>query len=383
MVSRAPDPLTADPWIEVIGTAIEHNVRELHRYTGRRLLAVAKNNANGIGTREVGPILDAMPEVHALAVVRVDEALTLRASGVSKPIVMMAHVSGEEADLLVDAGVRLTPFHDDSLTWLRSIADRRKQPVPIHIFVDTGMNRIGMPYTRAVPWISELAASGAAAIEGAYTMFSGAERDGSPFDLVHLKRFKAVVDECRSLGIDLGVLHGAPSIQVVQLPEARELDLIRPGGAIYGLDAYRRNAFGEPAMDLRPVFRLRARISRVELLAAGEGVSFEHRYRASEPTWVATVPIGHTDGYPATAAGNTVALVGDTLYPVIGQVSSNHTVLEIGRGQTVNVGDVATLVGPDRVEISPIEIAKNTGLERDYWTMTRLNALIHRKVVST
>ena len=58
-------------------------------------------------------------------------------------------------------------------------------------------------------------------------------------------------------------------------------------------------------MDLKAVFRLRARIARVERLAPGEGVSFGHRYRAERPTWVATVPIGHTDGYPADAAGNT------------------------------------------------------------------------------
>ena len=168
----------------------------------------------------------------------------------------------------------------------------------------------------------------------------------------------------------------------MHLPEAQGLDLIRPGGAIYGLNAHRTTASGEAAMDLKTVFRLRARISRVELVGTGEGVSFEHRYRAAEPTWVATVPIGHTDGYPAAGAGNSMALVGDALYPVIGQVSSNHTILEISRLKTVDVGDVATLVGPDRVEITPREIARNSGLERDYWIMTRLNALLHRVVVS-
>ena len=156
MSLRTPDPLTADPWIEVIDTAIEHNVRELHRYSGLRLIAVAKNNANGIGIRQVGPILDRLPEVHALAVVRVDEALALRASGVTKPILMMAHVAGDEAQLLVDAGVRLTPFHNNSLDWLQPIAERRGHPVPVHVFVDTGMNRIGMPHERAVPFLGSL-----------------------------------------------------------------------------------------------------------------------------------------------------------------------------------------------------------------------------------
>ncbi len=378
---RAPDDRTADPWVEVISGAIVNNVRELRRHSGLPLLAVVKNNANGIGMRQVGPILDAMSEVSMLAVVRVDEALALRECGVEKPILMMAHVAGSEAELLVRAGVRLTPFHDDALEWLEPIAASTGQAVPVHLFVDTGMNRIGMPHGRAVAWIRRLAESTAIDIEGTYTMFSGARHDGGRFDVEHLRRFDAVVKECRDLGIDLGHLHGAPSTQVVDLPESRSLDMIRPGGAIYGLDAHRTDADGALIMDLHPVFRLRARVTRVELLMPGEGVSFEHRYRAVEPTWIATVPIGHTDGYPSNAAGKTVALVEQRLYPLIGAVSSNHTILELGGETTIKVGDVATLIGPDRDEIAPIEVARRSGIERDYWTMTRLNSLLHRVVV--
>lgn len=346
------------------------------------MMAVVKNNANGVGIREVGTILDPLPEVEALAVVRVDEALALRECGVSKPILLMAHVSGPEAELLVRSEVRLTPFHPDSRERMSDLARRCGRPVPIHVHIDTGTNRVGVPYERAVPWISDLVDSGAVIIEGTYTMFSGAIRDDESFDLEHLRRFASVVDECRELGINLGRLHGAPSHQVVHLPEARELDLIRPGGAIYGLDTYRAGASGSSTMDLKAVFRLRARIARVERLAPGEGVNFGHRYRAERPTWVATVPIGHTDGYPADAAGNTEALVGETLFPVIGQVSSNHTILEIGAEKLVEVGDVATLVGPDREEITPAEVAARSGLLRDYWVMTKLNPLLPRLVVN-
>ena len=379
--TRIPDPKTADPWVEVIAGALQNNVRELHRFTKRPLLAVAKNNANGVGIRQVGPILDGLPEVYGLAVVRVDEALALREMGVVKPILMMAHAVGEEAEVLARSGVRLTPFHDDSVEWLAVLANKLGAPVPIHTFVDTGMNRIGMPYERAVNWISGLASSGVATIEGAYTMFSGAERDGEAFDLEHLRRFVSVVSECRQMGIDLGLLHGAPSFQTVHMPTTHKLDLIRPGGAIYGLQGYRNDATGKEVMDLQPVYRLRARIVRVEQLTPGEGVSFHHRYRADEPTWIATVPIGHTDGYPREAVGTTLALVGETLYPVVAVVSSNHTILEIGGSKTVNVGDIATLIGPDRDEITSDRVARNSGLDRDSWLTTKLNPFLHRVVV--
>ncbi len=370
-----------DPWVEVIEDALRHNVRELHRYGGRPLLAVAKNNANGIGIAAAGPILDSMDEVVGLAVVRVGEAVALREAGVTKPILLMAHVAGDEAEMLIGLGVRLTPFHDDSAELLADLARRSGGPVPVHVFVDTGMHRIGMPYGRAADWIAGLAASGAVKIEGAYTMFSGAIRDGEVFDREHLRRFLAVVADVQARGVDLGVLHGAPSDQLVRSPEVNALDLIRPGGAIYGLNEYRTDPAGNPIMDLRPVFRLRARLVRVEQLQTGEGVSFHHRYRAERPTWIATIPVGHTDGYPKDAAGNAHVLVGERLYPVIGLVSSNHTIIEVGEDKTVAVGDIATLVGPDREEITPIELARRTGLERDYWLVTKLNPLLARRVV--
>lgn len=370
-----------DPWVEVIADALRHNVRELHRYSGRRLMAVAKNNASGIGIAEVGPILDAMDEVAGLAVVRVNEAMALRYAGARKPILMMAHVGIDDAAPLVGRGVRLTPFHDDAREQFATLAKRIGHPVPVHLFVDTGMNRIGMPYRRAADWIVDLHATGAVEIEGTYTMFSGAIRDGVPFDLEHMRRFLAVVEEVRSRGVDPGVLHGAPSDQLVRTPELRELDLIRPGGAVYGFDEYRTDPAGLPIMDLKPVFRLRARVVRVEQLPKGEGVSFNHNYRAVRPTWIATIPVGHTDGYPKDAAGNAEVLLGDRLYPVIGVVSTNHTIIEVGEEPAVAVGDIATLVGPDAEEVTPIFVARQTGLERDSWLMTKLSARLGRRVV--
>ena len=129
------------------------------------------------------------------------------------------------------------------------------------------------------------------------------------------------------------------------------------------------------------MYRLRAPVVRVELLAAGEGASFHHRYRADEPTWIATLPIGHTDGYPRGAANKATVLIGDALYPVIAEVSSNHTILEIGPDKTVEVGDIATLVGPDRSEVTPDTVARSSGLERDYWLTTKLNPLLKRITV--
>lgn len=379
---RVPDPESFDPWVEVIADAIRNNVKEIYRYTkGCRLLAVAKNNANGIGLREIGPILDQMDEVFGIAIVRVDEALTLRDSGVKKPVVMMAPVCDAEAEILVRKDVRLCPFHDSSKIQLEKLAESLDKPIPVHLFIDTGMNREGLPYDRALPWIEDIAASKAIKIEGTCTMFSGAERDGKEFDEEHLRRFMELIQKVRKKGINPGLLHGAPSTQITSLPESHKLDLVRPGGAIYGMPRYREDPDGHQIMDIQPVFRLRARVARVERMKKGEGVSFYHRYIAERPTWIAMIPTGHTDGYPKDAAGNCQVMINNQLYPVIGIISSNHTIVEVGQEKTVNIGDIATLTGPDHPDITPFALATQAGLERDYWIMTKLNALLHRKVV--
>jgi alanine racemase len=381
-VKRKPDEASFDPWVEIEADAIRNNVREIYRFTkGCRLLAVTKNNANGIGLREIGPVLDDMDEVFGLAVVRVDEALALREVGVKKPIVMMALMSDAEAEELVARDVRLSPFTDDAGRQLAHLAERFGRPIPVHLYVDTGMHRVGMPYYRALPWIEDLAQSGTVEIEGTYTMFSGAKTGDRDFDQEHLRRFLELVQQAKDKGISLGLLHGAPSRQITSLPESHQMDLVRPGGAIYGMPSYRTDPEGNTIMDLKPVFRVRARVVRVERAREGDGVSFNHRYVARRPTWLATIPIGHTDGYPRNAADGAQVLIGQTLYPVIAVVSSNHTIVEIGDEKTVDIGDVATVIGPDRPEITPQSVAEKAGFDRDYWIMTKLNALLHRKVV--
>ena len=107
-----------------------------------------------------------------------------------------------------------------------------------------------------------------------------------------------------------------------------------------------------------------------------------HRYIAKKPTCIATIPIGHTDGYPYNGGGKADALVGGKIYPIIpGGVNSNFILIEVGDQKTVNVGDVATLLGPDHPAIAPQTVAEQVGLKNDYWVMTKLSALLHRKVV--
>ncbi len=375
--SPAPRAFSADspdPWIEIDREAFRHNVREASRLAGGRpILAVVKNNGYGLGDQAVGPILADCPEVGGIACVRAHEGLVMREAGVTKPIVNMAEVSEQEMEELVRNGVTPSVWLDDAPLRVERVARRLGRPVPIQLFLDTGMNREGMPYRRAGQWIETLCNSESAQVRATYTMFVH-ELD---FDRVQLARFENIIGEARANGLDLGTLHAAPTFELFQLPNAH-LDMVRPGNALFG--NYPSVEGMHELADLKPVFRLRARIVRLERLEPGESAGFSRAYIAERPTWVALLPVGRTDGYPSTAVGTCEVLIGGRLYPVVAGVNSAHTTVEIGAEKTVEVGDVATLIGPDHQAILPHTVADRTGV-RFLRLIQNLNARLPRRVV--
>jgi alanine racemase len=154
-----------DPWIEIDRAAFQHNVREASRLAGGRpILAVVKNNAYGLGDRTVGPLLADCPEVGGIACVRVQEGIVMREAGVTKGIVMreagvtkpilnMAEVSEQEMEESVRRGITSSLWLDDAPGRVERVARRLGRSVPVQLFIDTGMNREGMPYSRAWEWM--------------------------------------------------------------------------------------------------------------------------------------------------------------------------------------------------------------------------------------
>ena len=238
-----------DPAIDVYVEAIHHNVAEVARIcSGRPILAVVKNNGYGLGLANVGPILDALDAVSGLAVVKPDQAIALRDAGVRKPILLMGLFSEQDAEELVARGIRLAPYTDGVHRVLGRLAAKLNREIPVHLYLDTGMNRVGVPYRKAVPWIEAIANEPGIRIEGAFTCFT--EED---FDSEQLRRLLDVTSTAQRRGADLGHLHAASSHGVFFRPNAH-LDLVRPGLALFG--AYPAGGMATNLANLSPAFRL-------------------------------------------------------------------------------------------------------------------------------
>jgi alanine racemase len=325
-----------DPWVEIQPTHLVHNVGEVARYAKRPIMAVIKNNGYGLGVVNVARVLAPLPQIAGLAVIKLSEALAIREAGLTTPVLLMGPFDDRELALLHARDIMpmvYTPIGDA----LERVAATGSKPLRVHVCVDTGLGRVGVPYRNATALVRDLASRRGIAIAGAMMTFT----EDEAFDQEQLRRFDALAAEWKSLGVDVGRRHAASSYTFFQHDNAA-LDMVRPGMALFGV-------YPEPKFQalnrlaLKPAGALRARVVLVKRLGAGESAGYNRAYVARADTWIATLPVGHADGWPRVAAKGARVRIGARSYPVIASVSASHTIVEVGAEPTVKAGDVATL----------------------------------------
>jgi len=326
-----------DPWVEVRPDHLRHNVAQIHRRVGARpILAVIKNNGYGLGVAAAAQAIESEPAIAGFAVVKLHEAATLRDAGVRKPVLCMGPLG--ESDLADAVALDIQPMvYTPVGAALERIAARRGRPVPIHVCVDTGIGRVGVPHREAAPLLRDLAGRRGVTIAGTMMTFT----EDPDFDREQLRRFQALCDQLTAEGVSLGRRHAASSFALFQT-EGSFLDMVRPGMALYGV-------YSEPPfrtldlMDLRPAVALRARVAYVKQLRPGDSAGYNRAYLAKEDVWVATLPVGHADGLPRLAAKGGRVRINGQLFPIVATVSASHCIVELGPERRVSIGDVATL----------------------------------------
>lgn len=326
-----------DPWLEIAPRHLALNVAEVARASGGRpILAVIKNNGYGLGVVHMARALGAMPQVAGLAVIKLQEAMLIRDAGLTAPVLLMGPFDERN---LADMHARdiMPMVYTPIGAALERVAADSGRPVRIQVCVDTGLGRVGVPFREATALVRDLASRRGVVIAGAMMTFT----EDQAFDQEQLRRFAALAEEWRALGLDTGRRHAASSYTFFQHDNAA-LDMVRPGMALYGV-------YPEPAfralnrMTLRPAAALRARVALVKQLPAGESAGYNRAFVAPADTWIATIPVGHADGWPRAAAKGAKVKVGARLYPVIASVSASHTIINVGPEPAVRIGEVATL----------------------------------------
>jgi alanine racemase len=325
--------------------AISRNVARLRAgLTGRaQLCAVVKADGYGHG---------AVPAARAalaggatwLAVATAEEAASLRAAGISSPVLVMGAVSDDELPVAVAARAELVAWSSRFVDRVvRAVGPAGAPAVRIHAKLDTGMGRLG---TRglgdAVQVASQVAAAGPVLeLAGAMTHFASADEDPE-FTAAQLSRFEPFVRDLRGRWPGI-VVHAANSAATLLEP-ASHFDLVRCGIAVYGCDPMNRDPFGH---GLEPALELTSYVAAVKRALPGESVGYGRRWVAGDETWIATVPVGYGDGFRRAFSNNCEVLIGGRRFPVVGTVSMDNITVEVFAADAVRCGDVVTLIGAD------------------------------------
>ena len=328
--------------------AIRWNLAGVRARVGpdRLVLMAVKANAYGHGAVPVSRMLERTGAADWLGVATVPEGMELRAAGVTLPILKLSPVFAEEAADAVAADLRLTVADARDVGILRRAARAAGRPAVVHLKVDTGMGRVGVPPEGAAGLGRAVAdAAPDLRLEGVFTHLPASDSpDQDAFTSEQLARFARCVAGIQAeLGRRVELVHAANSGGVLA-HEASWLSMVRPGIMTYG---YRPDPSTPATVPLTPALRWTSRVSFVKQVAAGTAIGYGRTWVAARDTWIGTVPIGYGDGFSRALSSRGRFIVGGTAYPVVGRVCMDQTMFDVGPQPSVRVGDQVTVLGTD------------------------------------
>lgn len=352
--STARDPMRGyRVWAEIDLAALRHNLLTIRRALEPRtkIMAVAKADAYGHGAL---PIAWTALE-NGCAMVGVGdsgEAIQLREGGIPGPILILGAIVEEEIHKVVQYDISVTVHSTDLLPLLNQEARRRNRPLRVHLKIDTGMARLGASPARARDVARAILDCSNLQLEGVSTHLASAANPEAVRE--QLDQFRSAIDELTDDGIQPPILHAANSAGLFTCPEAH-FDMVRPGIALYGMDP---GIFARLGISLKPVLSLRTQIAYLKGVGPDVPIGYDGRYRTTRPTRIATCPVGYNDGYPYQLSGRGEAVVRGRRVPVVGNVTMDYIMLDLGDVPEAEVGDEVTLIG-DGIRVE--ELARKAG----------------------
>jgi len=366
-INPAPAP---ESWIELSPTHIEWNLKKIKQKVKTPVMGVIKANAYGHGLVEFGKHLDRLG-IDALMVCKLQEAVTLRESGVSCPIYNFGPLIPENTHVLVKHNISQF-LHSGDFKEMSRRAEKTGAKINVHIHAETGMHRMGLSRNHVISVLKQAPLLKGLTISGLSTTLC----EDKQFDKVQLKRLQSIYEESQNLGIKLKTRHAASSAGIFE-SKSYYLDMIRPGITLYGYYPNQETQ-KQDSLSLRPVLEFKSRVVDVKTLNPGESVSYHRAYKAAKREKIAVIPVGYSDGYPPSVSQKSKVLIKGKKYPIINTITANHMEALINSDSNVSPGDEVTLIGSQGSEkITADDIAQWAGIS-NYKVLIRLNPLIPR-----
>jgi alanine racemase len=376
--SAARDGFRAEVVVDL--DAIAANTAVLRERVARPLMAVVKADGYGHG---LVPAARAVLAGGAdfLGVAVLEEALALRAAGITAPLLAWLHGPGTDYAAALTSDVEVSVNADWALEEVLAAARTTGRTARVHLKADTGLSRAG---ATPAEWPGLVAAAaraqsdGEIEVVGLWSHMIYADAPTHPSIAAQVAVFEEAVAIARGAGLTDARLHLANSAATIALP-GTWYDFVRPGVALYGLDPLG----GDPAAHgLRPAMTVQAAVALAKRVPSGSGVSYGHTYVTERETTLALVPVGYADGVPRAAGNRAPVLAAGAQRTIAGRVCMDQFVLDVGDA-AVAPGDVVVLWGPgDRGEPTAQQWADAVDTIH-YELVTRVGGRFSRRYVGT
>ena len=334
-------------WAEIDLAALAHNFHVIKNQIGpdAKILAAVKANAYGHGAVECARRLES-EGADWFGVALPEEGVELREAGITQPILCLGGFwPGQEA-LLIEHQLTPVVYRLDLIESLNRAAQNANKTADVHVKIDTGMGRLGVPAVAVGEFCDVLSRFKNIRVEGLMTHLAAADDESKQlFTDNQLSKFDSAIAVFRERGFQPTLIHAANSAAAFADPGARG-NLVRPGGSLYGFvrDVFPSN-IRTPA--LRPVMSLHSRIALLKNVPQGEYLGYGCTFQTQRDSLIATIPIGYDDGYRRALSNKARLIVRGKFAPIVGRVSMDLTLVDVTDVPNVSLDDHVTLLGQD------------------------------------
>ncbi len=318
---------------------------------GTKIMAIVKADGYGHGAIETASVIDSIVDAYGVAIL--EEGIELRQAGFTKDILILGFTPAPLYEPMINYNITTAVFQLDMAQKISETAVKLGKKAHIHIALDTGMNRIGFKQdNESLDIIKQIAALPGILIDGCFTHFARMDEKDKTKAKIQFERFILFTKRIEAAGIKLPLKHAANSAAIIEMQETG-LDMVRDGISVYGM--YPSEEVDKFRLALIPAMELKAHISFVKTIGAGEDIGYGGTYTTTGRTVVATIPVGYADGYPRALSGKGRVLVHGQSAKIIGRVCMDQFMVDVTNIEGVKEGDIVTLAGRDGDEYISIE----------------------------
>lgn len=368
---------TRPAWTEIDLGQLRQNVQLIRRELPHsvRLLAVVKDEAYGHGACEVAKI--ALEEgAWGLGLSTLEEAMTLRDAGIQAPLLLLGERQPAELPWCVAHNLTVCLNEQTTAIALAKVAAQMNKRVPVHVKINTGMNRFGVRWNKALELIELVCSLKSLELEGVLSHFAQSDEADKTFANLQIARFNEVLAAMAQRGVQVKFRHMCNSGGFLDLPHAY-FDMVRVGILMYGVFP---SAVCRRIPGIEPVMTVKARIAGFQQLEPGDSVGYGMRYTANTPRRIAIVPVGYGDGFPRVVNRGEVLIRGNRA-PIVGGVTMDALMVDVTHIPEAQMWDEVVIMGRQGNEqITAHDIARlKNSVSYDVLTSWRLR--LQRKCV--